>query len=575
MGANSMTLHEPLWTKADLDRFARSPDDGVKRWARYIRDPKRPPLEPTLDAGEGPRIDAAIADALAADDESALAAALADAARCDAVTLTLELFDAEDLQDIEVEATLPVLVTRHLAQVPGLLDTMLADDPPRGLPALLRALVATNLRAVAPMLEARFDRIAALGESALWIEMAGDLGDPALLPRVIAEWHPLEAVTARTAGLLARLAGTYDALPAAIRAAAEEQARREARGLRAAATGLDAMIELAVEDALLVQVRCDACGRDQTVDGGTASVHPDRPHCEREGWDGVMFGRVIRCRHCGAEDRYALTTRGRLRIMAETMRTTAAKAKGADPSDVSRVRIGVPTVNGNVPIRRVSEALAYWRERIATKPGDASAWVRLGNVLKGGDEAGAIAAYERAAALDENLDALGQWFDLASDGGAKVPDRALTRRTVAALPRGNDDPDFRGAVALGVAQVLEAEVARGASLGLRARWVERGGRASDAAVGEVDLRRVRNWDRLGAFLGAPTTVETQLIDGDACAPDTGLERLLASTAPLAPRRGLAVGGSAPAVPVRAGPKVGRNDPCPCGSGKKFKKCCGA
>lgn len=27
--------------------------------------------------------------------------------------------------------------------------------------------------------------------------------------------------------------------------------------------------------------------------------------------------------------------------------------------------------------------------------------------------------------------------------------------------------------------------------------------------------------------------------------------------------------------VRASPKVGRNDPCPCGSGKKHKKCCGA
>jgi hypothetical protein len=27
--------------------------------------------------------------------------------------------------------------------------------------------------------------------------------------------------------------------------------------------------------------------------------------------------------------------------------------------------------------------------------------------------------------------------------------------------------------------------------------------------------------------------------------------------------------------VRGGPKVGRNDPCPCGSGKKFKKCHGA
>jgi preprotein translocase subunit SecA len=25
--------------------------------------------------------------------------------------------------------------------------------------------------------------------------------------------------------------------------------------------------------------------------------------------------------------------------------------------------------------------------------------------------------------------------------------------------------------------------------------------------------------------------------------------------------------------VRAGSKLGRNDPCPCGSGKKYKKCC--
>ena len=28
-------------------------------------------------------------------------------------------------------------------------------------------------------------------------------------------------------------------------------------------------------------------------------------------------------------------------------------------------------------------------------------------------------------------------------------------------------------------------------------------------------------------------------------------------------------------PVRSTPKVGRNEPCPCGSGKKYKRCCGA
>ena len=26
--------------------------------------------------------------------------------------------------------------------------------------------------------------------------------------------------------------------------------------------------------------------------------------------------------------------------------------------------------------------------------------------------------------------------------------------------------------------------------------------------------------------------------------------------------------------VRSHPKIGRNDPCPCGSGKKYKNCCG-
>jgi SWIM/SEC-C metal-binding protein len=30
----------------------------------------------------------------------------------------------------------------------------------------------------------------------------------------------------------------------------------------------------------------------------------------------------------------------------------------------------------------------------------------------------------------------------------------------------------------------------------------------------------------------------------------------------------------PPEPVKALPKVGRNEQCPCGSGTKFKKCCG-
>jgi SEC-C motif-containing protein len=38
-----------------------------------------------------------------------------------------------------------------------------------------------------------------------------------------------------------------------------------------------------------------------------------------------------------------------------------------------------------------------------------------------------------------------------------------------------------------------------------------------------------------------------------------------------------VDGESPKPTTRrhAGPRVGRNDPCPCGSGKKYKRCCGA
>jgi uncharacterized protein len=31
----------------------------------------------------------------------------------------------------------------------------------------------------------------------------------------------------------------------------------------------------------------------------------------------------------------------------------------------------------------------------------------------------------------------------------------------------------------------------------------------------------------------------------------------------------------PAAPLRTGPKIGRNTPCPCGSGRKYKRCCGS
>jgi preprotein translocase subunit SecA len=53
------------------------------------------------------------------------------------------------------------------------------------------------------------------------------------------------------------------------------------------------------------------------------------------------------------------------------------------------------------------------------------------------------------------------------------------------------------------------------------------------------------------------------------------ERLLRRRKPQRMMLGRGDSPQKPATVRRDGPKVGRNDPCPCGSGKKYKKCCGA
>jgi preprotein translocase subunit SecA len=74
----------------------------------------------------------------------------------------------------------------------------------------------------------------------------------------------------------------------------------------------------------------------------------------------------------------------------------------------------------------------------------------------------------------------------------------------------------------------------------------------------------------GEPLGRPGGGASDLVEEDA---------LLAPAAPAASARNVVVGGSRFGGPSPAGlpagwEKTGRNDPCPCGSGKKFKKCHG-
>ena len=110
------------------------------------------------------------------------------------------------------------------------------------------------------------------------------------------------------------------------------------------------------------------------------------------------------------------------------------------------------------------------------------------------------------------------------------------------------------------------------------RWVTHGGDIrEDAAIqGEVqaffDQHGVRQVVRTERIIGCPHEEGTDYpLDGACphCPFWEGRDRFTHEMVPSKAEQLLQ------AAMFRAQPRVGRNDPCPCGSGKKYKKCCGA
>ena len=100
-----------------------------------------------------------------------------------------------------------------------------------------------------------------------------------------------------------------------------------------------------------------------------------------------------------------------------------------------------------------------------------------------------------------------------------------------------------------------------------------GGRAITGHADDSFIAAEKTEDGFTEYVGAKGEVSVAIN-----ANETGMIRItLASTSPsisylnrLANRREIV---SANVIDMNTRRKIGRNDPCPCGSGKKYKKCC--
>lgn len=110
--------------------------------------------------------------------------------------------------------------------------------------------------------------------------------------------------------------------------------------------------------------------------------------------------------------------------------------------------------------------------------------------------------------------------------------------------------------------------------------------APHAAEPERPHRPTKRYNALGILEDVVDEPEAQVAPEPVTVPEDDGERAPAAEAPRTVVKGdpMVVGAGRPrslssATPSSTGPidftNVGRNDPCPCGSGKKFKKCHGA
>ena len=107
----------------------------------------------------------------------------------------------------------------------------------------------------------------------------------------------------------------------------------------------------------------------------------------------------------------------------------------------------------------------------------------------------------------------------------------------------------------------------------------------DRGKKNIDYKSTRDWSEQSKWLGLNIiTVEKGAvsdIDGtvefEATYEKEGKKEVHRETAKFRKEKDewLYVEGVFPQdTIVRSSPKIGRNDPCPCGSGKKYKHCCG-
>lgn len=274
-------------------------------------------------------------------------------------------------------------------------------------------------------------------------------------------------------------------------------------------------------EGLHLRLHCTSCHyerehRVETIYYDLAT-HERREKGEATPYGPFVIPQRITCPKCGAVDQYELSSMAYFAMMAEMLKLMVAHEKGEpdvgpEESPLRLIRFGLADGREMHPY----EAREMYRQQVEAEPNRADLRERYASVLR---------------FLDHRVEAVEQY-------------RAALRLEPANLE---------------------------ASLNL--------GRLARAAGDRTEaIRMLESVIRLAPVSGLPLQEREEYVEaaGEELS-DLGGHPQSAVRAPLGHREPTGTRGLATAVPLtpsRATRKVGRNDPCPCGSGKKYKKCHG-
>jgi tetratricopeptide (TPR) repeat protein len=210
-----------------------------------------------------------------------------------------------------------------------------------------------------------------------------------------------------------------------------------------------------------------------------------------------------------------------------------------------------------------TQAEAHYRELLEKDPGNYFVWNRLGNIYKTGDVPDlALEAYHKALELNEHdIESLHSIAEIYLDReepakAAEYFHRVLLQARHA--PRQTEPELVRGIVEDSLLLARDIHQDSGKTIPLLPPEIEAEMRDKSGSSGmhagfnlsnERDLEKLIGW----LMTGKPPVPSAQGGQPPRPAPR-----------PQPLRR---------APPPAPSGKVGRNDPCPCGSGRKFKNCC--